>query len=211
MSKNIREVDRSILCAALVAAMAVGLSAGVAHAGVIAGPATLTIADGGYQYSGLGFTATVNSTLTAFTFWNQGLADTVDLVTPSGTVLDSVATPSGNSPYTATVSWSLTAGASYYLLQSTVSNGLYAGWNQAAPSDAEIALTDTGDFSSISPASANFSFGGGGGSGTEYWADFTNITTSPAGGSTPEPASFTLVLPFAVAILLRARRKGFVR
>jgi hypothetical protein len=187
------------------------LSAGVAHAGVISGPSSLGVTETGYHYSGVGFTATVNSTLTAFTFWNEGSADTVDLVTPTGTVLDSVATPSGTSPYTATVSWSLTAGTSYYLLQSTMNNGLYAAWNQAAPSDSEIALTDTGDLSQNSPAAASFSYGGGGGFGTQYWVDFTNITTNPAGGSTPEPASFTLVLPFAVAVLLRARRKGLVR
>ena len=165
---------------------------------------------GGYQYAGVGFTALVNSTLTAFTFWNEGNADTVELVTPTGTVLDSVSTPSGDSPDTVTVSWSLTAGSQYYLLQSTMSNALFTDWNQAAPSDSEIALTVTGDFSLTSPASANFSWGGGGGSGTLYWAAFTDITTSPA-GSTPEPASFTLVLPFAVAVLLRARRRAFVR
>ena len=212
MSGHLRESCRSILCAAVAVAIAVVLSAGVAHAGVISGPSSLGVTETGYHYSGVGFTATVNATLTAFTFWNEGSADTVDLVTPTGTVLDSVATPSGTSPYTATVSWSLTAGTSYYLLQSTMNNGLYAAWNQAAPSDSEIALTDTGDLSQNSPAAATFSYGGGGGFGTQYWVDFTNITTSPAGGSTtPEPASFTLVLPFAVAVLLRARRKGLVR
>jgi len=185
----------------------------MARAGVIAGPTTLGNASSAYQYTGVGFTATVNSTLTAFTFWNRGLADTVELVTPAGTVLDSVATPSETSPYTATVSWSLTAGSQYYLLQSTMSNARFTGSSGTATSDSEIALTDTGDFSFSSPASADFTYGGGGpNSGTDFWADFTNITTSPAGGSTtPEPASFTLVLPFAVAVLLRARRKGLVR
>ena len=210
MFESIREVRRSILSAALVAAIAVVLGAGVAHAGVIAGP-TLTSEDSDYYYSGIGFTATVNSTLTSFTFENQGLADVVDLVDPNGNVLDQVATAAGNTSYTATVNWSLTAGAQYYLLQSTYNNGLFASWGTSAPSDAQIALTDTGDFSYTSPASANFSYGGAGGGGTDYWADFTNITTSPAGGSIPEPASFTLVLPFAVAVLLRARRKGLVR
>jgi len=186
------------------------LSSGVARAGVIGGP-SLTIDDSQWQDSGLGFTATVNSTLTSFTFENQGLADTVDLVDPLGNILDSVTTPALVPSYTATVSWSLTAGDQYYLLQTTLNNGVYANWNQAAPSDTEIALTDTGDFST-NLVSASFSIGGGSGvSGTTFWADFNNITTNPAGGSLPEPASFTLVLPFAVAVLLRARRKGFVR
>ena len=212
MPKSIRRFGRPILCVAAVAAIAIVLNAGVARAGVIPGPSTLGLADNGFQYSGVGFTATVNSTLTSFTFWNQGSADTVELVTPTGTVLDSVATPAGDSPDTVAVSWSLTAGAQYYLLKSTLNNGLFSTWGPAAPSDAEIALTDTGDFSLTSPASASFSYGGGGPYGTQYWADFTNITTSPAGGvSTPEPASFTLVLPFAVAVFLRVRRKGLVR
>lgn len=214
MSKTMLEVCRCRFTAALVAATAIAvvLSAGAARAGVISGP-ILSSPDDGYQYSGLGFTATVSSTLTSFSFRNQGLADTVVLADPLGNILDSVATPSGNSSYTATVSWSLAAGAQYYLLQTTYNNALFWGWSAAAPSDAEIALTDTGDFSLTSPASANFSWGGGSSeNGTTWWADFTNITTSPAGGSTtPEPASFTLVLPFAVAVLLRARRKGLVR
>jgi len=178
---------------------------------VISGP-ILSSPDNGYQYSGLGFTATVSSALTSFTFQNQGLADTLVLVDPLGNILDSVATPSGNSSYTATLSWSLAAGSQYYLLQTTYNNALFWGWSAAAPSDAEIALTDTGDFSLTSPASANFSWGGGSReSGTTWWADFNNITTSPAGGSTPEPAPFTLVLPFGVAVLMRAWRRGVVR
>lgn len=153
----------------------------------------------------------MNSTLTLFTFANQGLADTVDLVDPLGNILDSVTTPAGVFPYTATTSWSLTAGDQYYLLQTTIDNGVFAYWGLAAPSDTEIALTDTGDFSA-SLASASFSVGGGSVvSGTTYWVDFNNITTTPAGGSLPEPASITLVLPFAVAVLLRARRKALVR
>lgn len=213
MSGHMRESRRSILCAAVVVAIAVVLSSGVARAGIIVGP-SLTNNDSQWQDSGLGFTATVNSTLTSFTFENQGLADIVDLVDPLGNILDSVTTPAGVSSYTATVSWSLTAGDQYYLLQTTLNNGVFANWgNQPAPSDAEIALTDTGDFST-NLVSAYFSVGGGSVtvSGTTYWADFNNITTNPAGGSaTPEPASFTLVLPFAVAVLLRARRKGLVR
>jgi hypothetical protein len=187
------------------------LSANVAHAGVIAGP-SLPNADSQWQISGLGFTATVNSTLTSFVFQNQGLADTVDLVDPLGNILHQVAIGAGNPSDTVSVNWTLTAGNTYYLLQTTMSNGYFALWNAAGPSDAEIALTDTGDFSNNGLASANFGYGGGGAlSGTINWADFNNITTTPAGGSgTPEPASLFLVLPFAVAVLLRARRKGLV-
>ena len=127
MSGHMRESRRSILCAAVVVAIAVVLSSGVARAGIIVGP-SLTIDDSQWQDSGLGFTATVNSTLTSFTFANQGLADTVDLVDPLGNILDSVTTPAGVFPYTATTSWSLTAGDQYYLLQTTIDNGVFANW-----------------------------------------------------------------------------------
>jgi hypothetical protein len=185
------------------------LSVSVASAGVISGP-TLGNNDSGYQDSGLGFTATVDTTLTSFTFQNQGLADDIVLVDPLGNILDQVATAAGVTSDIVSVNWSLMAGSEYYLLQTTMNNGRWTDWNLAAPFDAEIALTDTGDWSYGSLASADFVIGGGAGNGTLYWADFNNITTG-SGGAIPEPASFTLVLPFAAAILLLARRKGAVR
>ncbi len=208
MSKRIRRACRPRFGAALAVAIAVVLSAGVAHAGVIAGP-VLTNNDSGWVDSGLGFTALVNSTLTSFIFQNQGSADTVVLVDPLGNILDQVATAAGIFSNTVLVNWSLTAGSQYYLLQTTQNNGRWTSWGLAAPSDAEIALTDTGDWSSNGLASANFGIGGGAGGGTIDWGDFNNITTN--GSSVPEPASFLLVLPFAAAVLLRARRKRFVR
>jgi len=98
----------------------------------------------------------------------------------------------------------LTAGQQYYLLQTTWSNEIYIEWGAAPPSDSEIAITDTGDLSNGSTASGSFNYGSSKGNGTYFWADFQNITTTDA--SAPEPASFILVLPFAAAVLLRARR-----
>jgi hypothetical protein len=180
---------------ALAALVAGVLGACAARADVIAGP-VLTAPDSTYQYSGLGFTANVNSTLTAFTFENQGLADTIELVDPLGNVLDSVGTPAATSSDTVSVNWTLTAGSQYYLLQSTLNNGLFASWGLPAPSDTQITLTDTGDFSTSSNASANFTI-----TGTDEWADFNNITT--VSSATPEPASFLLVLPCAALFFLR--------
>ena len=71
MSSSIREVGRSPLSVALVAALAVVLTAGGAYAGTIAGTALPTV-DTGFTYSGVGFIANVNATLTGFTFTNQG-------------------------------------------------------------------------------------------------------------------------------------------
>lgn len=206
MFRTIREAGRSRFGAALVVAIALVLGAGAASAGVIAGP-VLDTNDSGWQDSGLGFTAIVNSTLTSFTFQNQGLADTVVLVDPFGNILDQVATPAGVLSDTVTVNWSLTAGSDYYLLQTTANNGRWTGWGLAAPFNSEIALTDTGDWSNNGLASANFGIGGAAGGGTIDWGDFNNVTTGSS--SVPEPASFILVLPFAAAVVLRASRQRF--
>jgi hypothetical protein len=130
----------------------------------------------------------------------------VELVYPNGNLVgsDSVSIPSGDPTYLASVNWSLAAGQQYYLLQTTRSNEIYISWGAAAPSDSEIAMTDTGDLSNGNTASTSFNYGGSAGNRTYFWADFQNITTTTAG--VPEPASFILVLPFAAAVLLRARR-----
>ena len=209
MVNTVCELRKSRLSHALAAVVFVVSSGSALHASVISGP-SLTQNDSGYQYSGIGFTATVNSTLTSFTFQNQGHGDTVILVDPLGNILHSVGIPASTPSDTVSVSWALTSGNLYYLLQSTSNNSLFATWGLAAPSDAEIALTNTGAFSFSSPVSANFVFGGAAGNGTLYWAAFNNITTSSSSSSVPEPASLTLLLPGALAILWRARRSGFI-
>ena len=200
MSKYLRlQTGISPVLAVLIVGV---LGACAARADIVAGP-TLNTPEG-YNFSGIGFVANVNSQLTSFTFENQGLADSVDLVDVLGNILDSVSIPSGDPSDTVAVNWFLAAGDQYYLLQSTASNGLYTNWGQAAPSDTQITLTDTGDFST-SPISALFTYGGGGpNSGTAYWADFNNVTTITS--SAPEPASFLMVLPFAAAMFLRKRQ-----
>ena len=131
------------------------ITTGMMLADTISGPA-LSITDAGYDISGIGFTANVNSTLTSFTFNNQGKADTIDLINSSGTVLDSVTTAAGTPTDVISVNWSLTAGTQYYLLQTTSNNSKYGIWGVAAPSDSQITLTDTGDFSTTSINPANF-------------------------------------------------------
>jgi uncharacterized protein (TIGR03382 family) len=199
-------VSKIVMSAALATAIGLVLmSAGVAHAGVIAGPATLSQSSSGWQYSGVGFTANVNATLTSFTFENQGKADTVDLVNAAGTIFDSVAIPAGDVSDTVSVSWSLTAGSQYYLLNSVLANAMWDHFNLPLPTDTEITMTDTGIFSTTLDTSGYATHG------NEYWTAFLDITTSSSSSSVPEPASITLVLPVAVAVLLRARRKGRIR
>jgi hypothetical protein len=185
------------------------VSAGAARADVIPGP-ILNNDDSGWIYSGVGFQALVNTSLTSFTFQNQGNADTVELVDPFGNILDSIGIPAGIPSDTVSVNWALTAGSQYYLLQSTQNNSLWTNWGLPAPSDGQIAITDTGDFSYF-PVSADFGIGGGGGGGTDYWGAFNNITTGAASASAPEPASLILLLPIAGAGLWFARRRGLIR
>ncbi len=154
----------------------------VAGAATITGP-TLSVPDSGYNVSGLGFQALDNSTLTGFTFQNQGAADTIVLTNSAGTILDSIATPASTPSDVVSVSWSLTTGNTYYLLQTGGVNGLYGTFGFTLPSDADIGITTTfnGGLVTIADAIAGYDVGG-------YWGDFNNITTS----ATPLPAALPL-------------------
>jgi hypothetical protein len=173
------------------------------RAQTIVGP-PLTNDSSGYDYSGIGFTANVNSSLTSFTFQNEGSSDTVILVNPSGTTLDFVSIPASTPSDTVSVNWALTAGDQYYLLQSTNSNSLFADWGLTLPSNIQITLTDSGVFSS-SPNSADFDLGGAAGNGGLYWAAFNNITTSST-SVTPEPPNFFLCLGGIILLSIKAFR-----
>ena len=167
-------------------ALAVAAS-GAARAATIAGP-TLTNNDSSYFVTGLEFQALGNATLTGFTFQNQGLADTVDLVNTSGTILDSVSIPASTTSDAVSVNWSLTSGTSYWLLQTTYDNGRWVEYETTLPSDADIAIEFSGTFSdNIADAITGSGFGS-----NDDWADFNNITTSGAVGATPLPAALPL-------------------
>ncbi len=192
---------KNILLVLLVATV-LGVSVPNAVAQTIDGP-TLNLADSGYQYSGIGFTANVNSFLTRFTFQNQGSADTIILVDPLGNILDSVSTPASTSSDTVSVHWALTSGDQYYLLQSTFHNGLYADWGLALPANAQITMTDTGVWSNASPVSTDFHIGGPSGDGSLFWGDFNNIETSSNISATPELGTILLTLSGALAFAIK--------
>ncbi len=147
-----------------------------------------TEADSEWSVSGLGFTALDNSTLASFTFQNQGNADTVVLTDGSGNILDSINTPAGNPSDTVSVNWALTSGDQYWLLQTTVSNALFASFGVPLPSNADISITQSGTFDYSLAGAATNSQGWG---VNEYWGAFNNITTTTA--AVPEPASFVLL------------------
>jgi hypothetical protein len=194
-----------VFCAALVALCWIACSSS-ARADVISGP-TLNSNEINWPYAGIGFVANVDSVLTSFVFQNQGNSDTVELLDPVGTILDSILIPGGNTSYVASVNWSLVAGHQYYLLKSTATNSLYTYWGQPGPSDTEISMTDTGIFSTTNDASSGIGF-----FGTTYWSSFNNITTASTSDppGVPEPTAMELTGIGTVCILLsrslRSRR-----
>jgi hypothetical protein len=172
----------------LLTIVALAVSAGATQADVIPGP-TLNTNGGGWTTTGLGFKALDNSTLTSFVYQNQGKADTVVLTDGAGNILQSLNTPAGTPSFTANVSWALTSGNQYWLLQTVQSNELYTSFNQALPSDADIQITQSGTFDNSIVGAANNSNNWG---ANQYWAAFNNITTSGA-AVVPEPSSLCLL------------------
>jgi hypothetical protein len=171
-----------------------------ARADVIAGPA-LIADETGWQFSGIGFKPNVDAVLSSFTFQNQGLADSIELLDQNGNVLESVNVPAGNPSFTAAVDWPLTLGEQYYLLRTTRSNTLYTGWHQSAPGDTQIDITDTGIFSqSVDPKDFGVS-------GLSLWSSFNNITTDSAWTDPPVPepkgAVWATLLVALLAVTIR--------
>lgn len=176
-------------------------SINVAVANVIPGP-LLASNGAGWTDTGIGFAALVDSTLTGFTYQNQGAADTIVLTDSVGNILDSLATPASNPSYAASVNWALTAGDQYYLLQTVVSNELFSSFGLALPSDPQIAITISGVFGYSINDDVTDAFGW---TTNQYWAAFDNIATSTA---VPEPGSLALIVPVLFAFVWVFRRKS---
>jgi hypothetical protein len=148
-----------------------------ARADMITGP-TLNQNVTGNTNSGIAFNALTNSTLTGFVFQNQGAADTVKLLAgDETTVLHTLSTPAANTSFTASgLSWSLTAGQSYFLVDVSLPSNAKFGAATFPVSDTDISVT-SGIFSSVAL--------------TGFWGGFNNITTTTA--AVPEPSSFALL------------------
>lgn len=174
----------------------------MASAAVIPGP-VLTSPGAGWTTTGLEFQALDNSTLTGFTYQNQGQADTIVLTDTAGTILQSISTPAGTPTDAVSVNWALTSGKSYWLLQTIASNELFSGYNLPLPSDADIAVIFSGTFDYGIPAAVSNSQNWG---SNELWAGFNNLTT--VSGTVPEPSTwaFLTVGLFGLGAALRRRR-----
>ena len=190
---------KALLAGAALAAVTLVSSA--ANAAVLAGP-VLTNAGGGWSVTGLSFSANVSTFLTAFTYQNQGQADTIVLTDTGGNILQSVSTPGSSNSHVVNVNWALASGQQYWLLQTVASNELFASFNQALPSNADITIVNSGTFDySIAGAVAAGNFGN-----NNYWAAFNDITTG--GAAVPEPAAWALMISgFGMSGAMLRRRK----
>ncbi len=130
----------------------------------IAGPA-LTQNLIGWPNGGVRIKALKNTTLSSFVFNNQGSADTVNLTTTSGTVLQTVSVPASTPTFTATVAWSLTSGTSYDLVVVSGSNGKWDNYSSWPTSSTSLEIDGTVD--------TNHTLY------TGYWFNITGIKTCP--------------------------------
>jgi opacity protein-like surface antigen len=192
----------------LAGALAASLVAGAANAEVIAGP-TLDTNGFGWVITGLSFTANVDTALIGFDFQNQGQADRVILTDTAGTILDAISTPAGTPTYHASVNWSLSAGQTYWLLQTVEANELYTLYGSSLPSNSDISIVNVGSYGHTLSETLNAgNFGP-----TDYWAGFNCIATGNGGAcggngsSAPEPAAWSLmILGFGAAGAMLRRR-----
>jgi len=130
----------------------------------ITGP-SLPNAISGWPTSGLRIKALATTTLSSFTFHNQGQADTVELTTTSGTVLESISVPASTTTFVANVSWPLTAGTSYELVSLSGTNGYWDSYSTYPTTGGSLEIDGMVDSSHSVQ--------------TIYWFDFTDLETCP--------------------------------
>ena len=148
--------------------------------------------ESGHINHGIVFTSLDFVRLLGFDFNNQGKADQIQLVNQSQ-VIHTLATPAGQTVYTAVVDWLLAPGT-YQLLGTTTSNSKFGSFNFPATN------------SHISVTSGIFSNNGG----QANWADFRNIITEQAQGppseAIPEPTTSALIAAAMLALFFMQRK-----
>jgi hypothetical protein len=147
------------------------------------------------MYTGLMFTATVNSYMLSFIYQNQGAADQVELGLVStnpangalyvSSVVGTISVPSNTPSFIASnLNWQMGAGSTYVLVGEMSNNAKFAFYSSYPTSDGQISIS-TGVFSADLVSIATQ---------TDAWGGFNNIDTV----STPEPSSFFLAILSAV-------------
>jgi hypothetical protein len=176
-----------------IIAIALGLAGSSAFSATLNPPNPLSLSEVGNTNHGIEFTTLDDSTLTSFIYNCQGDADTVELTTGTGTVLDMTSIPAngGTNPsaFTASVNWSLLSGNVYRLIGTTPSNGLFGGASYPV-SDADISVT-SGIFSSSQTSS--------------FWSDFSEITTT---STSNVPEGYLAVPTLAALLSMLAVKRG---
>lgn len=176
-----------------VGAMVLGWMASPVFATTLNPPNSLSFSEVGNSNHGIQFIALDESTITSFIYNYQGNADTVELTTVAGTILDMISIPAngGTNPsaFTAFVNWSLLSGTTYRLIGTTTSNGLLGGASYPV-SDADISAI-SGIFSSSQSSS--------------FWGDFSGITTEASSGVPEGYLALPTLAALAGMLLVRRR------
>lgn len=169
------------------------MAAGISQASTLTmvGPA-LPYTISGWDNAGMQFKALKDLTLTSFVLNNQGSADTVWLQNGTGSILQTYYSPSSDPMHLASgLSWSLYEGETYRLILDGSSNGKWNTFSDYPMSNDHIEVQGIAYGSEVY---------------TNYWFDFSNITTTDGAGSNAVPEPATLAL-FGVGLTGLAFRK----
>jgi len=151
-------------CAALAAAVA-----GRARADVIEGPYVAYYLTNSPD-SGMQFTALQDVTMTNFIFYNQGIADTIQLWDATDNLLiDSLDTTQGYTEHFFRVDWDLHADHTYWLVSLLPSNGRFIEFDRYPVANEHLRVDGAID--------------GGRTLHTDVWYSFRFLTTVPAPGA----------------------------
>ncbi len=131
---------------------------------VMAGPVFVNNI-GGWANSGMAVRPKVNVTLQSFIFRNQGNADTIQLVNhATGTVLQTIAVPAGDTNYFVNANWDLDAGVTYRIIAVESSNGRWVDYTSYPTSNDHLDVLGVWGSGAIQ---------------TSWWFHFNDFTTIP--------------------------------
>ncbi len=183
---------RPFVLAGVLCLLAAGSS--LAASVTLPGP-TLLYDIGGWNDSGMQFTALADVRLVSFTFENQGAADTIWLLDDSSNILQTYSAPAGDPMHTVVVNWPLSSGQTYRLISDDPSNGRWVSYSSFPTANAHLSVQGVWSESNQRLY-------------TSWWFTFTDLTTSDD-SVVPEPSSMVLSgLGLAALAWMRKRRRA---